>query len=144
MHRVPQRVFVYGTLKPGERNDHVAHRAGLMGLWRARLVGFDLYHLSPEGFPAVVRGRGVVDGWVLLLRDLAPLDLLEDVDAHPPLYRRERGRLAGGGSVWVYVYARRERLLQRGAHLCPQGSWQESFDSKENRRISFAVGGSKK
>lgn len=55
-------IFVYGTLKPGLRYRYLAERAGAFFERKAYLDGFDLYHLDPENYPALVRGGGRVYG----------------------------------------------------------------------------------
>ncbi|KEF33460.1 hypothetical protein RDMS_12330 [Deinococcus sp. RL] len=131
----PPRVFVYGTLRPGERNAALTTRFGPPTVQRATLPAFRLFHLMPEGYPAIVPGdvgqgvRGEVLSYSLeVWRQLLPLlDALEGVEETPPLYRRERVRvtlaLGGAAEVWTYVYARAARLEQSGAVLVSSGDW---------------------
>ncbi|GBF07937.1 hypothetical protein DAERI_190070 [Deinococcus aerius] len=134
------RVFVYGTLMPGERNADVAARGGRFEATPARLPGFRLLHLLPEAYPAVVPGepheevRGYVltypqDGWD---RALHFLDTLEGVHETPPLYTREQVSVTSedGESVsaWVYVYALAARLHQPGVLPVPGGDWRHLPD----------------
>ncbi|WP_339097063.1 gamma-glutamylcyclotransferase family protein [Deinococcus sp. VB343] len=124
-------VFVYGTLMPDERNAHVAGKG--FTAQAARLPGFRLFHLMPEGYPGVVRGEGEVSGFVLTYsleawaQALPFLDHLEGVDETPPLYCRERVgvRLESDGEAesWVYIYARPERLEQAGVTEVAGGDW---------------------
>lgn len=119
-----ERVFVYGTLMPGRASFPVAVRAGLHAAHPAIVRGYRLYHLEPEGYPAVVPGPGEVHGVVLSLAgSLAELDALEAIDAMPPLYRRVRCVPDGRPEVWIYVYARPARLAEDGAHWLPEGRW---------------------
>lgn len=141
---LPARVFVYGTLLPGERNAHVAARG-----FRARpatLRGFTLHHLHPEGYPALTPGpadtlvRGAVleytpQAWRAALPGLDELEGLHDT---PALYTRQLAVLTldgpgtpdGGEEVtaWVYVYARPERLRAPGAAVVPSGDWRDVPD----------------
>lgn len=120
-----QRVFVYGTLMPGGSNAAVVRRAGLRAWEPAELPDFVIYHLEPEGYPAVVPGAGRVHGTLLWLDGpLAPLDELEGLALDPPLYRRERHPLHDGRSAWVYVYNRPQRLRSGGAVPLPDGRWR--------------------
>ena len=131
------RVFVYGTLLPGERNAHIAARGARHDSCAARLSGFRLFHLSPEGYPAIVAGEtgDTVFGAALTY---APadwpaarrwLDELEGVDETPPLYTREQVTLTLGGGeaapAWVYVYAQTQRLGQPGAERVLSGDWRD-------------------
>ncbi|GGL14665.1 gamma-glutamylcyclotransferase family protein [Deinococcus radiotolerans] len=132
------RVFVYGTLLPGERNAHVAARG--FTAQAATLRGFTLHHLHPEGYPALTRGpaHGAVRGAVLSYTPqawaaaLPGLDDLEGLHDTPPLYTRELAPLTldGGEDVtaWVYVYARPDRLRQPGASVVPSGDWRDVPD----------------
>ena len=79
-----EAVFVYGTLKRGERNH------GLVAPYLHRVLpgfveGFRLYHLPwgphrPYAYPGMVPGEGRVFGEVLFLRPeaLSLLDALEE------------------------------------------------------------------
>lgn len=138
------RVFVYGTLLPGERNAHVAARG--FTARPATLRGFTLHHLHPEGYPALSPGPAdaVVRGAVLTYDPqaweaaLPGLDDLEGLHETPPLYTRQLAVLtldgpdspASGGELtaWVYVYARAARLLAPGARVVPNGDWRDVPD----------------
>lgn len=128
-------VFVYGTLKPGERNAHVARRAGTHTSREAILHGFDLYDLHPEGYPCIVPGpsNAVIHGHVLTFDDWRQaqphLDRLEGTHLTPPLYHRVRATAItadGSQQVWVYTYARPHRLTTPGATPLPNGHWPPS------------------
>ena len=118
------RVFVYGTLIPGQKNVAVAERAGMVSATSAIVHGYRLYQLEPEGYPALVCGPGVVHGSVLeLTGSLDELDELEGVHLRPPLYDRVRCAPDGLDEAWVYRYARPERLSAPGATWIPDGRW---------------------
>lgn len=139
------RVFVYGTLMPGERNAGVAAQGGPFQAQPARLAGFRLLHLRPEGYPGILPGAAeeAVQGYVLTYaasgweRALSFLDALEGVHETPPLYTRERVTvtLENGESVpaWVYVYAHRARLTQPGVLAVPGNDWRRVPDRKRPR-----------
>lgn len=130
------RVFVYGTLLPGERNAHVATRGGAFTAQAATLRGFRLYHLSPEAYPALRPGPpdATVHGVVLTYAPgsweaaLPFLDDLEGLHETPPLYTRERVTLTlhtgEPAQAWVYVYARAARLDAPGAEPVLNGDWR--------------------
>lgn len=144
-------VFVYGTLMPGERNEHIAARGGHFHARPAQLRGYRLFNLTPEHYPGTTRitpgdttsenntlesNTGTVQGYALTyeLPDwqaaLPFLDELEGLHETPPLYTREQVTLTleGGTPVpaWVYVYARAERLQAPGVQLIPSGNWREA------------------
>nr|WP_281260149.1 gamma-glutamylcyclotransferase family protein [Deinococcus planocerae] len=139
------RVFVYGTLMPGERNAHVAARGGAFVARPAHLPGFRLLHLLPEAYPAVVPGSAEdgVRGHVLTYAPedwgaaLPFLDALEGVGEVPPLYTRERVTvtLEGGETqaAWVYVYANAPRLACPGVVPLPDGDWRRAPDRARPR-----------
>lgn len=123
-------VFVYGTLKPGLRYHYVAQNAGLNHQQEAYLEGFDLYHMEPENYPALVPGTGRVYGWRFAFEDiaigLAALDELEGVYLSPPEYTRSQALSQPGNTlVWVYLYNHPERL-QSSAWQIQDGVWQPS------------------
>jgi gamma-glutamylcyclotransferase (GGCT)/AIG2-like uncharacterized protein YtfP len=141
----PRSVFVYGTLMPGESNAAVAQAAGPPSSQeRATLSGYALHDLSPEGYPALTQsegtqgtgtqgtGHGTVQGWLLHYSAdqwpaaLLHLDDLEGLHLAPPLYTRSLARAttaSGLQTVWVYLYARLERLEQPGCAAVPSGDW---------------------
>lgn len=113
-----RQVFVYGTLQPGGRNAAVAGYARARYAFRAVLADAVLIALEPEGYPALLPGRGRVAGWVLEIRGgFGPLDALEGLGERPPHYRRVLWPLADRPlRVWVYQFARCERLRLGGVH----------------------------
>ncbi len=118
------QLFVYGTLRPGMSNVHRAHQAGLTVAHQATVSGVDLYHLEPEGYPAVVPGAGTVVGEVLSLSgSTEPLDRLEGMFLEPPLYRRER-IVPDGWAVYVWIYT----LRTTGA---PAVAWSQLDSSRQ-------------
>ncbi|GLV48067.1 gamma-glutamylcyclotransferase [Thermus sp. LT1-2-5] len=120
-----ERVFVYGTLKRGERN-HARVAGKLLGVVPGYVEGFRLYHL-PEGegrpyaYPAMVPGEGRVYGEVLLLPEEA-LSLLDALEEEGEEYRRVRVLVhtaEGPLEAWAYLYL---QDLQ-GALPLPEGVW---------------------
>ncbi|UQN04991.1 gamma-glutamylcyclotransferase family protein [Deinococcus sp. QL22] len=138
-------VFVYGTLMPGERNAGVAARGGTFRAQPATLHGYQLLHLTPEAYPAVIPGspQDFVLGHALTYAPadwhaaLPFLDALEGTEETPPLYTRERVELElqGGQTLpaWVYLYARADRLKQPGADAIASGDWREAPDRMRPR-----------
>ncbi|AFY56986.1 hypothetical protein Riv7116_4567 [Rivularia sp. PCC 7116] len=107
------RVFVYGTLKPGEAyyQSYCSHK--VVDAKKAWVSG-ELYAL-PQGYPAMTPGDNVVYGYLLSFTDseiLTSLDYLEDYRPQRPhnenLYNRiqveifdvENNSL---GLAWVYI-----------------------------------------
>ena len=102
------QVFVYGTLKRGERNFHHLRDARFVGehLTRPR---YTMY--SFDSYPAVCQnGRQAIEGEIFRVsaRRLLALDRLE---GHPEYYRRIRIETEYG-QAWMYVM-QRERCLGR-------------------------------
>lgn len=108
---VPNRVFVYGTLRPAVANGEP--RLLVEGLRqdgpatvRGRIVDLGDY-------PGLVEGSGLVHGDLLVVEDaeqLAALDAYEECGPPSFLYRREvvTAERPNGDSlaVWVYRYCR--------------------------------------
>lgn len=92
-------VFVYGTLRRGERNHHLLVNAQSLGNHTTSPV-YDLYDLG--SYPAVSEGHGAIFGEVYLVDDhtLEQLDYIEDV---PVTYRREQIETIFG-LAWIYIY----------------------------------------
>jgi gamma-glutamylcyclotransferase (GGCT)/AIG2-like uncharacterized protein YtfP len=132
---VTRSVFVYGTLKPGEKYAHVAEAAGAFRHREGYVDGFVLYHLEPEGYPAIApsplganpSGRRVFGVLLTYLDITTALSLLDDFEGlhdSPPHYVRQHVSVGPRGEeAWVYTYARLERLQHPGASAVPSGVW---------------------
>lgn len=124
--RVHSSLFVYGTLKPGGRNYHLAR--GVTHAEPAYVDGFDLLHFEPEGYPAIVPGTGRVHGFILYFADLSAalptLDALEGLHLTPPEYARVPVTACpSGATVWTYVYVNQARLAAPGTSRVDGGDW---------------------
>ncbi len=124
------KVFVYGTLKPGGRYHHVAKEAGVFTFEKAFLENFIVYDLEPENYPAMVPGDGKVHGYIFEYEDvskaLVMLDKLEAIHDEPPEYTRVQAIAKPmNETVWVYIYAKHERL--KTAQLVENGEWLEAL-----------------
>jgi gamma-glutamylcyclotransferase (GGCT)/AIG2-like uncharacterized protein YtfP len=113
--RERQLVFVYGTLKRGEKNHHWLEGASWQG--EAELNGVLLHDLGP--FPMAVIGEGTAFGevYAVKVRGLARLDELE---GYPRLYVRQLLSLSDGRRAWVYLGRPRQ---VRHAPQVDGGSW---------------------
>jgi gamma-glutamylcyclotransferase (GGCT)/AIG2-like uncharacterized protein YtfP len=128
-------VFVYGTLLPGERNEHVARQGSAYQTEPATLDGALLCDLRPEGYPALFQeGQGRVHGSLYTYAPAdwaAALPLLDDLEGlhlEPPLYRRAEVTVQTAGGprpAWVYFYARDNRRQAPGCVPVPSGRWTE-------------------
>lgn len=126
-------VFVYGTLKSGERNSDVVQ---VQNRRAARLARGLLYHLpAPRDFPVLdleTAGAKPIRGELLHLaeprRDLQLLDWFEGCSTHVPggLYTRSRVlvELDDGSRVEAWVYHLDDRdSLPADAEPVPDGRW---------------------
>lgn len=126
-----EKVFTYGTLKPGEINYRFcADKAteAIKSYTKGEL--FDL----PLGYPAMIPGNRRVEGFLLIFPDksiLTVLDELEDYQSDRPLqeneyYRQEREICSPSGEslgpAWVYLMTW-ELVQQLGGVLLPSGWW---------------------
>jgi len=107
----PGRLFVYGTLRPGDRAWRLIEPMVGPGRRRAHVRG-TLYDTG-RGYPALSpAGDGEVSGWLLDLRTpsttLATVDLYEGGE-----YRRVRTRTSTGAACWTYVWRAGTHGLRR-------------------------------
>lgn len=132
------RVFVYGTLKPGEANyDRYCRELVLKS--EAALVFGQLYAL-PLGYPAMTPGNSLVQGYLLSFNDptvLRQLDELEGYDSSRPIDQIEqteyiriqveafRPDYQSLGQVWVYQMQLEQVQKLKGVYL-PQGNWRSA------------------
>lgn len=126
------RVFVYGTLKPGEFYHDRYCAAKVVEAQTAFTYGqlFDL----PLGYPAMTAGSYPVYGFVLSFADLTVLDELDELENyHPdrPADQNEYIRVKTEtfsldhqplGSAWVYLMSL-EQAKRSGGILLPSGNW---------------------
>lgn len=129
------KVFVYGTLKPGEEN-YQRYCAGKVVETTKAIAQGKLFAL-PMGYPAMTPGNSPVHGYLLSLTNLDVLKALDELeDYHPTraasenLYNRKQietynpqGNLLG--CAWVYIMTQELALQLRGVHL-PNGWWSGS------------------
>ncbi|MBV6625513.1 MAG: gamma-glutamylcyclotransferase [Rivularia sp. (in: Bacteria)] len=107
------RVFVYGTLKPGEANYELYCSHKVVDAQKAWVRG-ELYAL-PQGYPAMTQGDNVVHGYLLSFANPEILSSLDELEDYSPqrlhsenLYNRiqveifdlENNSL---GEAWVYL-----------------------------------------
>lgn len=130
------KVFVYGTLKPGEANYQYYCAKKVVEEKVAIALG-QLYHL-PLGYPGMTLGERQVHGFLLTFADssiLSHLDELEDYDpsrrAEDNAYDRQEieifdteGRSLG--LAWAYLMTS-EQVQRLNGVLIPSGWWSGSI-----------------
>jgi len=126
------RVFVYGTLKPGECN-YQRYCAAKVVEEKCGIALGQLFSL-PFGYPAMTPGSSPVRGFLLSFTDpqiLPQLDWLEDYDPQRPLSENEYYRqqikvydrsLAPLGNAWAYFMTPAQVNLFGGV-LLTNGRW---------------------
>jgi gamma-glutamylcyclotransferase (GGCT)/AIG2-like uncharacterized protein YtfP len=137
----PTRVFVYGTLKPGERyHDRYCGRQVLTA--QEALIYGELYDL-PFGYPALTWGNRRIYGVLLSFAEssiLTALDELENYRPDRPAIENEYQRVQREvfnrahqslGLAWVYIMEP-ERVQQIGTLLnCEYWSGRQEADRSE-------------
>jgi gamma-glutamylcyclotransferase (GGCT)/AIG2-like uncharacterized protein YtfP len=127
------KVFVYGTLKPGECNyDRYCARAVVAQ--QAAIVYGQLFDL-PLGYPALTPGSGIVHGVLLEFAEngvLTQLDELEDYDPRRPIEQNEYVRIRVKtfspqhqplGVAWAYQMPLEQAKRSGGVRLS-DGVWR--------------------
>ncbi|HEY9596954.1 MAG TPA: gamma-glutamylcyclotransferase [Cyanophyceae cyanobacterium] len=126
------KVFVYGTLKPGEIN-YQRYCVGKVVEAQEAIAYGQLFDLS-LGYPAMTLGENPVQGCLLTFADpaiLSALDELEDYNPHRALEENEYYRqqietynLAGQslGMAWVYLMTP-EQVQHLDGVLITSGCW---------------------
>ena len=127
------KVFVYGTLKPGEAN----YRHYCQGKIKTPISAYtfgSLYSL-PLGYPAMTKGKNRVWGFLLEFDDfeiLKSLDRLEDYQEQRAcdlnLYYRSLTLVYSVDNLpialaWTY-YMKLERVIQYGGTKVTSGNWK--------------------
>lgn len=126
------KVFVYGTLKPGESN-YEPYCAGKVVAEQRAIVFGQLFAL-PMGYPAMTAGDRIVQGVLLTFADpriLIDLDRLEDYSCSRPAAQNEYERQQLNiyhpngqplGTAWAYLMTP-QQVRRRGGVLLPTGWW---------------------
>jgi gamma-glutamylcyclotransferase (GGCT)/AIG2-like uncharacterized protein YtfP len=126
------RVFVYGTLKPGEANYQKYCADQVITTQRAFTLG-KLFAL-PMGYPAMTPGGDFVQGYLLSFTDSGILDALDELEDYQParqmsenLYYRQQVEVCdlqgiSLGDAWAYFMAV-ERVFQLKGVTLPEGWW---------------------
>lgn len=126
------KVFVYGTLKPGEGN-YQRYCAGKV-VKAKRAIAQGLLFALPVGYPAMTPGDTPVHGFLLTFANsgiLLELDQLEDYHPSRPVEQNEYYRqqiitydLDGRSQkpAWAYLMTF-EQVSRRGGVLLPAGWW---------------------
>lgn len=106
------KIFVYGTLKPGETNYQKYCQGKVTEVTKAIASG-KLFKL-PMGYPAMILGDGRVYGYLLSFPDSQILPALDDLEDYQPtkpisenLYYRQSIEvfdLDGLSLGWAWVY----------------------------------------
>ncbi|MDH3448738.1 MAG: gamma-glutamylcyclotransferase [Gammaproteobacteria bacterium] len=111
------RVFVYGTLKRGQRNYRFMRGAEYMGDHRTEKL-YSMYEF--DDYPAVcLRGCHAIRGEVYRVSD-RQFRLLDDLEWYPHYYQRIEIPTTWG-DAWMYIV---EFELCHGRRQIP-GSWPE-------------------
>jgi gamma-glutamylcyclotransferase (GGCT)/AIG2-like uncharacterized protein YtfP len=125
------KVFVYGTLKPGESNYYLCENYVIAA--KKAIAKGKLFHL-PVGYPAMTPGEGKVYGYLLSFPDsqiLPTLDELEDYDPQKPMseniYNRQYIDVFQPNGVylshaWAYLMTL-EKVNQFGGIPVLDGCW---------------------
>jgi gamma-glutamylcyclotransferase (GGCT)/AIG2-like uncharacterized protein YtfP len=132
------KVFVYGTLKPGECN-YQRLCAGKV-VEEERAIAYGTLFCLPVGYPAMTSGNTPIQGYLLTFADpdiLSALDRLEGYHPHRPMEHNEYNRQLIEtfnlskqilGTAWAYFMSP-ERVRSYGGILLPAGCWINTADA---------------
>jgi len=133
-YREVNRVFVYGTLMRGFRNYERFLEGRISRVVPGRTYG-ELYHL-PEGYPALLKGNGSVEGEIMEPVDEALLRNLDRLEGYTEgraknLYIRfiDNIMTETGEEVpcWVYFYENERYAREKGTPV-PDGNWRKFME----------------
>lgn len=111
------RVFVYGTLRTGERNHDLLAGAARLGADRTP-TRYTLVDLG--AYPAAVAGGSTAIVGEVFEVDAATLARLDRLEGHPHLYQRTTVRLTSRRGAVMYVMTAAQAA---GWPALPSGDW---------------------
>lgn len=126
------KVFVYGTLKPGEANYERYCHGKVVDAHKACTLG-KLFAL-PMGYPAMTLGDSRVYGYLLFFADSGVLNQLDELEGYQPvrtasenLYNRQQIEIydleqTSLGLAWVYLMTCNQ-IHQLGGVFQTDGWW---------------------
>ncbi|NMG05868.1 gamma-glutamylcyclotransferase [Brasilonema sp. UFV-L1] len=129
------KVFVYGTLKPGEKNYSRYCAGKVVNTVRAVAQG-NLFAL-PMGYPAMTLGERAVHGYLLSFTNPEILTALDELEDYAPnraasenLYNRTQIQISdlqerSLSSAWVYIMTETLAVQLKGIYQ-PDGWWSGS------------------
>lgn len=129
------KVFVYGTLKPGECNYARYCQEKVVDACPAIARG-RLFHLQFRGYPALTEGNDLVFGVLLTFNDPAVLNDLDELESYQPHrppeqneYQRQQVEifnrdLQSVGLAWAY-FMLLDRIQNLGGVPLPNGCWSQ-------------------
>lgn len=132
------KVFVYGTLKPGERNYPYYCEGKVVQTISAYTYG-KLFDFPTFGYPAMTRGNDKVKGVLLTFTDDSVLTQLDELEGYytgrsPSQNEYERQNMTvytlGGeslGQAWVYIMTP-EKVKQFGGVFLSSGWWTQQAE----------------
>lgn len=130
------KVFVYGTLKPGECN-YLRYCEGKVVDACPAIARGEIFAL-PIGYPAMVAGEDNVCGFLLYFANSAILDDLDRLEDYHPLreptqneYQRQEieifdRHLKPLDTAWAY-FMLPDRVRSLGGIWLPDGTWENRF-----------------
>lgn len=126
------RVFVYGTLKPGEA--YYPHYCAPWVIKAEPAIAYGILFALPLGYPAMALGASPVQGFVLSFADVAILERLDELENY------QASRIAGENDyqrqevpvfyrdgeptvpAWAYLMDL-EKINRLGGQFLPDGCW---------------------
>lgn len=105
-------VFVYGTMRRGQRLHQVLARATPLGLARTA-AAYNLFDL--EAFPAMTEGGSTTVTGELWQADKGTMMVIDAIEGHPEFFVRQEIELADGRSAfaWLLHPGRRDWAIRR-------------------------------
>lgn len=151
------QVFVYGTLKVGERNYPVC--ADRVTAFQPAIALGQLYAL-PLGYPAMTAGTTPIQGFVLSFQDREILPILDQLELHDPeefqrhapgllldehQYNRQPIQTVNPGQrklgiAWAYLMTP-QQAQRLGGVLLPEGIWSDEIQQRSLSATGFSATG---
>jgi gamma-glutamylcyclotransferase (GGCT)/AIG2-like uncharacterized protein YtfP len=128
------KIFVYGTLKPGEEN-YAKYCAGKVIDTKPAYALGELFAL-PQGYPAMIKGDNRVYGYLLTFTDVEVLTELDELEDYHP-FKQNSENLYNREQIKIFTLESKNLESKIGIPSLNQGFWNQALPEKAKLGLAW-------